>query len=169
MLRNAEGKIILLQTWWRAGLGYAAQALCRWQSAVTEIQTAPEVDGEVTIHRRFYTDEKYQEHEAFEAGTIIKVRFCLPHKLNLEAFRELLTVAGEYVGISPFGYRQDYGRFEVLDIQPYKRRRRRRRRGSSQHHTLREPDPGVPGLPSTAGTAPSVQEADTEGRRRGGR
>jgi hypothetical protein len=169
MLRNADGKIILLQTWWRSGLGYAAQALCRWQNEVTKIQTAPEVDGEITVHRRFYTNEKYQEHEAFAAGTVVRVRFCLPHKLNIDAFRELLTVAGEYVGISPFGYRQDYGRFEVLDVKPFSRRRRRRRRGSSQHNPLREPDTGVPGLPSSTGPAPAVSEESADGRRRGER
>jgi hypothetical protein len=162
MLRGEDGKVIFMQTWWRAGLGYAAQALGRWQNEVSKIQTAPEIEGTLGVYNRYYTEKDYQEHEAYVVGSSIKVRFCLPPRLNLEAFKELLTIAGEYVGISPFGYRQDYGRFKVLDVEAYCRRQRRRRRVSkttSKHHADGKPDSGLPTLPPLAVSAATVSAA----------
>jgi len=116
MLRNAEGKVLLLQSWWRAGLGYAAQALGHHEQEVKQIQAAPEVDGATTIYRRYYGASTFKEHEAFLAGAVIEVKFMLPASLSPESFRDLLETAGCYVGISPYGYRHDYGRFAVLDV-----------------------------------------------------
>jgi hypothetical protein len=159
MLRGRDGRVLLLQSWWRSGLGYAAQALCRWVDEVGQIQTAPEVDGRLEIYRRFYGPKDFKEHEAFLAGREIMVKFCLPPKMTLEDFRELLSVAGQYVGISPYGYKQDYGRFEVVDVKPY----RRSHDGESHDHPARQPDRGVPGLPPHLSARIDVHAAHTDG------
>lgn len=125
MLRDANGKVIFLQTWWRAGLGFAAQALCRYQKEVPDVQTDPVVDGELSVYKRYYAPEKYTEHEAFDAGSVIRVRFMLPHKIDADGFRELLEMSGKYVGISPCGYRQDFGRFTVINVDILRTRRHR--------------------------------------------
>jgi hypothetical protein len=116
MLRDADGNIIFLQTWWRAGLGFAAQSLCRYQKEVPDIQTDPVVEGELGTYRRYYAPDKYTDHEAFDAGSIIQVRFMLPRKIDFEGFKALLELSGKYVGISPCGYRQDFGRFTVVNV-----------------------------------------------------
>jgi len=117
MLYSTEGEVVYLQSWWRSSLGYAAQALCRHQGTIDKIQADPVVRGPVSIHKRFYSPTSFKEHEAFLAGTEVEVRFMLPKKLRLEAFRELLETAGKYAGISPYGYKQDYGRFIVVDVR----------------------------------------------------
>lgn len=112
----SEGKIIYLQSWWRSSLGYAAQALCRHQKLIDQIQVDPIADGTLSVYKRFYSPTLFKEHEAFLTGTEVEFRFMLPGKLSLEAFRELLETAGKYAGISPYGYKQDYGRFIVIDV-----------------------------------------------------
>lgn len=121
MLRNAEGNVLFLQTWWRAGLGYASQALSRYQNEVTRIQSDPIVEGATTIFKRYYSPTHFQEHEAFDTNAEIRVRFCLPKRVTAEGFHELLSVAGQYVGISPYGFKNDYGRFVVVDVSPVKK------------------------------------------------
>lgn len=118
MLRSDDGKVLLLQTWWRAGLSYAAQALGRHEREAKDIQAAPEVEGATTIYRRYYGASAFKEHEAFLAGAVIEVKFMLPASLSPESFRNLLETAGRYVGISPYGYKYDFGRFTVLDVCP---------------------------------------------------
>ncbi len=118
MLRDQSGRIIYLQSWWRSGLGYAAQALSRLEKEVAEIQADPVVEGNPEIFRRYYNANSFKEHEAFLAGSTLKARFCLPNRVSTEDFKELLTVAGKYVGISPYGYRHDFGRFEVVSVEP---------------------------------------------------
>ena len=119
MLRDQQGRVLYLQSWWRAGLGYAAQALSRFEPDVINIQADPVVEGHPEIYRRYYSESGFKEHEAFLAGAEMKVKFCLPNRISPEDFKELLTVAGRYVGISPYGYRHDFGRFEVVTVEPY--------------------------------------------------
>jgi len=148
MLRNAEGKVILLQTWWRSGLGFAAQALCRYQKEVSEVQTDPVVDGELSVYRRYWAPDKYTEHEAFDAGSELRVRFMLPRKMDVKGFQELLEMSGRYVGISPHGYRQDFGRFSVVSVDVTKARRARARGRRKEQQgpdtEVRIPHPGHP-------------------------
>jgi hypothetical protein len=158
MLRNSEGRVLLLQSWWRAGFAYAAQALCKHQGEIGQLQAAPEISGEVKIHRRFYGPQEFKEHEAFPAGSEIEVRFCLPPKLGLEDFKELLAVAGEYVGISPYGYKQDYGRYVVVDASPY----RRPKGGESEDRPAGQPDHGESRLSSGAGAGAHVHAPHPE-------
>jgi hypothetical protein len=160
--RNPEGRVVFLQSWWRAGLGYAAQALCRFQNDVKKIQTAPEVVGEVSIYKRWYTKEDSWDHECFDTGSVIQVRFCLPRRLQVADFHELLDVAGEYVGISPYGYKQDFGRFEVLEVRPYKRHRKRREK--CLDHAGGKPDSFGSALQSDAGPTPTLHEETSDRR-----
>lgn len=136
MLRNREGRVIFLQSWWRAGLRYAAQALGRFQEEAEAIQVDPEIEGTTKIHQRFYTEKSFQEHEAFLAGDEIVAHFCLPPGLKLDEFTKLLELTGRYCGISPYGYKQDYGRYVVIEV-----------RGAHGSHSqeVGKCDPGGPG------------------------
>lgn len=147
MLRDAEGNVIFLQTWWRASLGYAAQALNRRQTDVNQIQADPVLAGEVKRYTRHYSPTESKEHEAFLAGDEVLARFCLPPQVTLEDFRELLSTAGRYAGVSPYGYKHDYGRFTVLSVEAL----RGRKRESGDDPQVRPADPGGPGLQGAAG------------------
>lgn len=118
MLYDKNGEVLYLQSWWRSSLGYAAQALCRHQKLIDKIQADPVARGTVSVYQRYYNPTSFKEHEAFLAGSEVEFRFMLPRKMSLEAFRELLEIAGKYAGISPYGYKQDFGRFTVVDVQP---------------------------------------------------
>ena len=121
MLRSPEGNIIFLQSWWRACLAYGAQALNQHQRDIDDIQADPEVDGSVTIYRRFYNSKDFKEHEAFDVGAVIAVRFCLPNVVTLDDFKRILETAGKYAGLSPYGYKQNFGRFAVVSVEAVKR------------------------------------------------
>jgi len=122
MLRSSTGNVLFLQGWWRACLSYAANAVGRYQKDVGDVQADPEVDGTTDVFKRYYGETEYKEHEAFLAGAEITVRFCLPSSVPLAGFKELMEVAGKYAGISPYGYKQNYGRFSVLSIEPATRK-----------------------------------------------
>lgn len=118
MLRDHEGDVIFLQSWWRAVLSYGAQAYNRFEKEIDLVQTDPKVKGELSTYRRYWKPNEFKMHEAFLAGAEIDVRFCLPRAISPEEFKELLTLAGRYVGVSPYGHKQDYGRFIVLSVEP---------------------------------------------------
>lgn len=137
MHRDVDGKVIFLQTWWLSCLTYAAKALNKHHKTVTFIQVSPLVSGETKIFKRYYSADKYTSHEAFLNGDTIDVSFCLPPGLSIPDFLELLDVGGRYVGISPYGHREDYGRFTVVNrtTQPP---------ASRDDHEIRQPDSAEP-------------------------
>ena len=118
MMRDPEGDVIFLQSWWRAVLSYGAQAYNRYEKDIDLVQTDTKVKGELSTFRRYYKPNEFKMHEAFLAGAEIEVRFCLPRAIGPEEIKELLTLAGRYVGVSPYGHKQDYGRFLVLSVEP---------------------------------------------------
>ena len=116
MQRNSDGQVIFLQTWWRGALTYAAKAMSKYIDSISKIQWDPVIRGETTIFKRFYSNTSFKSHEAFDAGSHIFVNAMLPNEILVDDFKELLHIAGTYVGISPYGWKKDYGRFEVVSV-----------------------------------------------------
>lgn len=117
MLRGPNGKVVMLQSWWRSSLVFAASALGRFTKEVEHIQVDPEIEGTTSIYRRWYSSSSFKEHEAFLVGSEIEARFWLPSGLRIEDLRALLETAGKYAGLSPYGFKKDYGRFLVASME----------------------------------------------------
>lgn len=120
MMRDLDGRVIFLPTWWNAISRFASRVQNRHQEAVSRIHWNVTVDGSPGKFKRFLTktksngQQRYALHEAFLTGCEIRISCVLPSEITVEDFRELLSVAGRYRGISPFKP-DTYGRFEVVD------------------------------------------------------
>jgi len=112
--RDTHGCVIFMNSWWHQVLEFGAQAFGKHQRLVRDIKVHPRIGGRVGKFRRYYGQRGYyKDHEAFLPGTPVTLSAILPAGLPKKEFLELLTIAGEYRGISPYGWRDGYGRFEV--------------------------------------------------------
>jgi len=121
MLRDDSGRVIFLPSWWRAAFAQAANAISRYYQYVDQIRAAPPVEGAITkIERRYGKgDDDCKTHEGFDAGATIKVKFAIPGKMHVRQFVELLEAIGDYIGISPYGWKLgSFGHFKVLEVSP---------------------------------------------------
>lgn len=159
MLRNSDGYVIFLQSWWRCSLRYAANAIGRWQRDADEIQADPVVRGQTSIYRRFWNSNQYKEHESFLAGSVVEVNFLLPSTLGIDEFRQILTTAGRYAGLSPYGYKQDFGRFELLELV-----RRVHVQTEGHHHPVGQSDQDSAAVQGTVSQEVVVQSQGADGR-----
>lgn len=121
MRRDADGNVVMLQAWWRSSLRYAAQALGLFHKEVDQVQADPVIVGSTKLYKRYYSLTEFKEHEAFLDGDSIEVKFMLPNNLSVENFRELLSIAGRFAGISPYGFKQNFGRFVVVELREVRR------------------------------------------------
>lgn len=131
-LRDPDGEVIFLATWWRAALSKAAQALNKYHKLIDGIRPALPVRGPVSHVKRRYGNgaNDFKVHEGFAAGAIVETQFLLPSGMTMDQFAELLETVGLYVGISPYGWKTGlYGQFKLLEV--IKRDRRRAPRNSS--------------------------------------
>jgi len=116
MLRDSNGSIIFMPSWWRSVFKFAVQARSKFFNEVDKIKVDPVITGNTTVYKRYYSKTAFKEHEAFDAGAEIEAHFWLPNNLGPEDLKDLLVLAGKYVGLSPYGHEQDYGRFQVIDV-----------------------------------------------------
>jgi len=132
LLRDPDGEVIFLATWWRSALSQSARALNKYHSLVDKIRPALPVRGPVSHIKRWYGDDgAFKIHEGFDAGAVVTVQFLLPSGMTLDQFTELLETAGLYVGVSPYGWKTGtYGQFKVLEVLKSDRRRTARDRAS---------------------------------------
>lgn len=121
MLRDLDGRVIFLPTWWQSILRFAAKVQNRHQDVVGRITWEVTVKGNPSRYRRYLSKQKtngghrYAVHEAFQIGNEVSVCCVLPDAVSSAAFRELLDTAGRYRGISPF-QPGTFGRFEVVNV-----------------------------------------------------
>lgn len=121
MLRDYEGRVMFLPTWWRNRMQYAAQVLGRGYNEAGKVDWSPFVDGRLVIWRRTVTRKptrRYSVHEAYRPGECITLRAVLPDGLSVADFKEMLQLIGEYRGISPFRGVGADGTFEVVSVEP---------------------------------------------------
>jgi hypothetical protein len=129
LLRDPDGEVIFLATWWRSALSKAAQAINKYHTLVDRLRPALPVRGPVSHIKRWYGNGEgaFKVHEGFDAGATVTVQFLLPSGMTLDQFTELLETVGLYVGISPYGWKTGtYGQFKVLEVVKSDRKRRSR-------------------------------------------
>jgi hypothetical protein len=117
-LRNSEGQVIFLPSWWAAMFRQAAQMANLAQVQAGKILVQPAIEGVVGTYRRYYRPREYKDHEAFLAGTTIKVKMILPAGLTREELYRLLEMGGQYCGLSPYGHGIGFGRFSLVQLPP---------------------------------------------------
>jgi hypothetical protein len=128
MLRDRDDQVIFMPSWWRAAFAKASTALSRYHRLVDKIHPALQVEGRVTQIKRFFGRQMdgCKTHEGFDTGAVVTFRFILPYGMTIGQFTELLEAVGDYIGISPYGWKTgDYGHFKVQEVA-------RRARGSHQ-------------------------------------
>lgn len=130
-LRDGAGRVVFLQSWWDSAMAQAARAYGRHGKAVRKIRWSPIVDGVTHVFTRYYKRDTYRKHDAFRAGDEIAVKAMVPTEIPTADFRELVSVLGEYFGISPFrhpggtqnrtidGRDGGFGRFEVVGVKEH--------------------------------------------------
>jgi hypothetical protein len=71
------------------------------------------------IYTRHYSQVKTDYFESFRKGTILTMIFRIEETMakapTLDQFTTLLSLVGTWLGLSPWGSKFNFGRFEVLD------------------------------------------------------
>ena len=116
--RDGTGAVIFMSSWWREVLQYGTQAFGKHQGIINQVRIHARLECEVKRHKRFYAATKHHVHEAFLKGDTIVIRAMLPTGLPTDDFKEILRLAGAYRGISPYGWKDGYGQFEPVSVEP---------------------------------------------------
>jgi hypothetical protein len=75
----------------------------------------------IHLFRRIFSKRRSELFESFRAGTVLTFEFMvredMPKCPDVAQFKNMFMFVGEYLGLSQFGSKFGFGRFEILDIQ----------------------------------------------------
>lgn len=146
MPRDGSQRVMFLPSWWKTNFRFAAKVLGRYHTEAANIAWATPVQGDLNQWQRNITNptgkrRRYALHEAFRARTVATVQAVLPDGLPIDGFTELLSIVGQYKGISPFQSDDDtYGTFEVVSVAPAERTNHRENNDPSSDTPPGDPD-----------------------------
>lgn len=109
--------VIFMEVWWSSILDYGARAFGKYYDDIADIHVDPKIEGLPKRYKRYYRDKEYKEHEAYLAGDVIGVTFMVPPAIPVKDFLQILVYAGRFCGISPYGWKKGFGKFEVVEPQ----------------------------------------------------
>ncbi len=117
----ATGRVMFMNSWWLSVAEVGARALGKHQDKVRELMFDLYVHGSVSLFDRQYFDPERRvcastRHEAFAEGATLSVSVVLPDGLPVRDFAEIMSLAGRFRGISPYGWKQGYGRFSDVKV-----------------------------------------------------
>lgn len=170
MPRGPDGNVTFSQTWWRTIVCQGAESYGKHQNRVKSILWTAAVDGTPKIFRRHYSLKETDgvkffvrriavDHEAFLAGDVIGIKALVPDDVPLGDLRDLMGIAGEYFGISPFGWKKGFGKFKVLEVTRITKAKDNNDNSNvgdqGQPHVSKSGDAGCEGSDLQAGVVPA--------------
>jgi len=115
--RDGQNKMTWQQSWWYAAFAKAIQMTKLRGIKPADICMNLTVDAPTELYPRRWGDNKIRTHEAILPGTRVMFEAIVADHVTASNLEEILTRMGQYVGLSPYGFRLGYGRFSVVNVE----------------------------------------------------
>ena len=115
--RDSKDHIILHQPGWHAAF-LRAISLARMDPGImaTDIQVDPAIVAPTDRLKRRYDTDRVRTHEAIVPGTKVVFNAMVEDHVTLPQLTAILERMGKYVGLSPFGFKIGFGKFNVSEV-----------------------------------------------------
>lgn len=114
--RDSTNAIIFSASWWHSAFTQAIE-ICRMRGVKgSDILVDLQVEAKTERYGRRYGDDYLRVHEAIAPGTQVRFTAVVQDHITTTMLRALLERMGKSVGISPYGFRLGFGRFNVLAV-----------------------------------------------------
>lgn len=120
--RDAEGKVMIMQSWWRASLRKATEQLEQPPSPELK-QLSQRILLETkcvecsTVMTKEMPQGKQVTYDCFPIGAILDLNFLVPLGISDAAIRQAFERVGSWIGLSPRHAGEGYGRYEILKFE----------------------------------------------------
>lgn len=118
--RDAAGHIVFQQPWFHSAFSTGI-ALARLKGIkASDIQVDLTFSAPTEVYSRKYGDHQFRDHEAIMPGTVVKFDAVVADHVTKQMVSAVLEKVGKFVGLSPYGFKLGYGKFNVakVDVGP---------------------------------------------------
>ena len=114
--RKNRDRIIVDQRVWDAQFREAARVIGMKLGKQDILWFEPSyISPAIRLYRRVYSRVHVEMFEAIQKGTVITL--SITTSIPEDQFRQLLETVGLHLGLSQFGSKFGFGRFEIIDIR----------------------------------------------------
>ena len=117
--KDSKGRLIWQQSWWYSALSQGVSLVHGLRGVkAADIHMDLAVDAKTELFRRKYgNDGKSRMHEAIFPGSEVTFNAIVADHITASILRSILDRVGSYVGLSPYGYKLGFGKFNVIDVE----------------------------------------------------
>jgi len=112
--RDNLNNLIWQQSWWYSAFTQAIELAHLHRIKAADIHMNLAVKATTESYRRRYGDDKFRVHEAIIPGTRVTFEAVVADHVTSSNLEAILDKMGKYVGLSPYGYRLGFGKFNVV-------------------------------------------------------
>jgi len=115
--RDSDNHIVFQQPWFHSAFT-AGISLARIKGVkASDIQVDLTFSAPTeTFSRKYGEHNNFRRHEAIMPGTKVKFEAVVADHITEKTLRDVLTKVGKFVGLSPYGFKLGYGKFNVVDV-----------------------------------------------------
>jgi len=118
--RDSDNKLIWQQNWWYSAFAQSIELAHIRGIKAADIHMNLAVKAETADYRRRYSlvgkENCYRMHEAIMPGTKVTFEAIVADHVTESQLAMILERMGKYVGLSPYGYKLGYGKFNVTEV-----------------------------------------------------
>jgi len=115
--RDHLNNLIWQQSWWYSAFTQAIELAHMHRIKAADIHMNLAVKAKTESYRRRYGDDKFRVHEAIMPGMRVTFEAVVADHVTKSNLEAILDKMGKYVGLSPYGYRLGFGKFNVVSVE----------------------------------------------------
>lgn len=115
--RDSTKALVWQQSWWYSAFTRAIELAHLRRIKAADIHMNLSVNAATDIYRRRYGDDNYRTHEAIMPGTRVSFEAVVADHITTSNLTSILDKMGKYVGLSPYGYKLGFGKFNVIKVE----------------------------------------------------
>ena len=115
--RDSVGKLIFQQSWFYSAFSRAIELAHIRGIKAGDIHMDLSIDAKTEVYHRRYGQGKFRSHEAIMPGTQVQFAAVVADRITETELTTILTRMGRFVGLSPYGYRLGYGKFNTVKVE----------------------------------------------------
>lgn len=114
--RDGGNRIVFQQSWFHSAFCQGIELARLRGVKAADIHMDLTFDAPTEDFNRRYGPDKYRNHEAIMPGTRVTFNAVVADNITEQTLRQILERIGKYIGISPYGYKLGYGKFNVTAV-----------------------------------------------------
>ena len=115
--RDNEKNLVWQQAWWYSAFAQAIDLARIKGIKPGDIHMNLSVKADTEVYKRRYGENKFRTHEAILPGSRVTFEAVVADHVTESSLHLILERMGKYIGLSPYGYRLGFGKFNVVKVE----------------------------------------------------